>query len=246
MHFFDWIVLDRLELAKRFSFGFDTLTAYPAAGAVSPCDGYVKRDSAAAGENFATIRAGAGTTFSVAGVNANATYLWVDNITSGNFNSLFRGFWLFDTSGLTASATISATVLSLFGENKSNGLGDDSIEIVSATPAATDTLENADYSQVGTTSFSSIAYADFSATAYNDFTLSAGGRANVSKTGISKFATRGGWDLSGTFGGIWGNGLTSRFLVTVSSDAGASPDPKLVVTYTLPTSGAGVMVGITF
>src|SRR3990167_6904029 len=60
LHALDWAMLDRIEYAARFSFGFSTLTQYPGSiGAGNKMDGRFSRTGI--DEAWATIIAGAGT-----------------------------------------------------------------------------------------------------------------------------------------------------------------------------------------
>lgn len=223
----------------KFNLGYDTLgPIYPAAGANSPCDGYVRRTGV--DEAFATIRAGAGTDFNVTDANNRYSQL-IGSATNDQYTLLVRSIFTFDTSPLTAPATISAAVFSLNGDGKSNGLGSPTFDIVAATPAATNTLANGDFSQLGTTVFADVAYASYNTAGYNDFNMDANGIANISKTTVTKYGTRLGWDTDNSFGGVWANGGDTYFNGYYADQAGTANDPKLVVTYTLPTGGFFIM-----
>lgn len=208
----------------------DTATFNPASGANSPVDGRAARNGV--NQTFANIRAGAG-------VSANNTassdgpYLFSTG-TTDQYDTLIRFFTLFNTATLTADATISAAVISFYGSDKANGNGSPAFHVAAATPAANDSIAASDYGNVGSTSFGNVAYASYSTSAYNDITLDANGRANISKTGISKFSEQLSWDiLNDTTGLVWAGGAESYTLFN-TADA-VSNNPKLVVTYTLPT-----------
>lgn len=219
----------------KCNLGFDSLTKYPDANPESTSvDGHVRRSVAS--ETFGTIRAGAGTNSSDTETEATIARL-VASSTSNQYSQMRRAIFLFDTSALTAEATISAATLSLYGSAKSNGLGSPTLDIVSSTPVSSTALVNADYAQLGTTVFSDIAYASFSTSAYNDMALNASGLAAISKTSISKFGTRIGWDTDNSFGGVWASTADTYFQAYFADQAGTTNDPKLVVTYTLPSLG---------
>lgn len=231
MHFIDWLLFDRFEWMERWNFGFLTLTQYPGSiGANNPVDGYVARSAAQAA--FSTLRAGAG--------NATGNAILIMDLYAGSttnqFTQLERVITCFDTSSLTAAANISATQLSAYGGSKSAGLGQVGVDVVAATPAATNALANSDYGQLGVTSFGSIAYSSINNSAYNDITLDANGRANVSKTGISKFGMTLAWDTVNSFTGVWANGAGTEIFFQSTSASGTSQDPKLTVTYTTSTA----------
>lgn len=240
MHAWDWIIadhkwFDKWQLAPQLSFGFDTLTQYPGSiGANDPVDGVVSRTTV--DETWTTIVAGAGK-----GTGVGIGYINIRTIataTSNQFERIERGIICFDTSALTAGATISAVVLSIRGTGKTNGLGSPDLHVCSATPANTNNLVNADYGQLGTTSFGNVAYADYSITGYNDITLNASGISNISKTGISKFGTRLSWDINNNFTGTWASGANSR--LSYNAVAFGSNFPTLVVTYTVAVGPANL------
>ncbi len=236
IHFWDTLFANNFE--PTWNLGFDTLTVYPAAGATSPVDGRVGRDGV--DEAFSTIIGGAGNSSDALSASQWFMYLGASS-TTNQFIRNWRSIFLFDTSGLTSAAIISAATLSLEGNAKLNEHGGSpTFEVVASTPAANDNLANADYGQLGAVSFSSMAYASFSIAGYNDFSLNASGIANISKTGISKFGCKNGWDLAGSFGGTWGATNVLSFTGYFADQTGTTSDPKLVVTYTLPGEDEGI------
>lgn len=229
LHWWDELVAD--QWLAELSFGFDSLTAYPAAGANSPVDGIVWRGTV--NETFATLSSGAGQGFSDTSTALQAFLSGA--ATTNQFSFLQRGIMCFDTSALGGSATISAVTFNGYGSFKSNSLGSDDVHVCASTPASTGGLANSDYGQLGSTSFASMSYASFSNGVYNTFTLNSNGISNVSKTGISKFGWRLGWDITGTFGGSWVNGQNTAMYVRSADQTGTSEDPYLTVTYTVVT-----------
>lgn len=235
MHFLDWLLLDRFEWMKRWNFGFATLTQYPWSIANdNPCDGYTGRT--ASNETFTAIRGGVG----VSGSNSNLLTGLYAGSTSLRFNEMYRGIACFDTSSLTAGATISSATFSGYGFLKFNNIGSDNLHAVSSTPGSTTSAPvSTDYGAFGNTSFGSVSYAAFSTSGYNDFTLNASGISNISKTAISQFGTKLGWDISGSFGGGWMNGQVTAFYTYAATETGTTQDPKLVVNYTVATAATG-------
>jgi hypothetical protein len=214
----------------QLNLGFDTLTKYPGSiGVDNPCDGYIQLD--ATNQTYANIIAtttASSTTNVVLGVTIQC------HLSNTNyFKQLTRSILCFDTSALTSGATISAAVISLKGNTKTSQLTNKpSYSIVSSSPASTSALATTDIDNVGNTSFAAVAYDSVSTSGYSDWTLDASGRANISKTGISKFGIRDSWDLAGTFGGVWTSNSVCQIYWDSAATSGTSTDPKLVVTYT--------------
>ena len=236
LHIIDWVAFDRYEELTKLSFGFSTLTVYPdsGSGGTTTCS-YVGREGVS--ESWATIIAGAGTGAAVVNYT-DACYLSCST-SSAKFKGVRRTIFTFDTSSLTSDATISAAILSSYGSSKTdNTSSTPNVDIYTTTPASNNTIVAADYLQFGSTSQtgSPITYANWSVGSYNDFTFNATGRGNISKTGISKFGTRNAnYDVAGSQPN-WVNNQSSYLSGTSSEPAGTSTDPKLVVTYTSPST----------
>lgn len=121
-----------------------TLTVYPDAGdpGTTTCDGVVyKSDATWAGARDAAT--------GTVGINETS-----DNIARTFYNSAGptyharRGFFLFDSSALTAAATISAGVISFAGTGAAViNIDTSSIHIVASTPASNTALAAADFAQ---------------------------------------------------------------------------------------------------
>lgn len=231
LHFWDWLFADRYY--PELSFEFDTLTAYPAAGAVSPCDGYVVRSGV--NETFTGIRSGAGTS-AVNSISDFITSLY-GSTTSNQYERIRRAIYMFDTSSTPDEAVIRTGVFSIFGTGKVNTLSlSDShggCGIGSVNPAATNDLVAADYNIAnwGSDRYATdIGYAAWSITSYNDFTFNATGIAAISKTGITKIGARSAVDIdNGTPN--WVSSGQYRLQGDYADQTGTSQDPKLVVTY---------------
>lgn len=227
-----WITFHIWDIITRpipqLNLGFDTLTVYPDASSGSDSvDGWVNR---AGDESFSSIRTGAGTGSSPTS-GGNGCFLQA-SLTSNQYIDLGRNIFTFKTSSLTSGATISAAVLSLYGNGKYDGLGSPALHVCATTPTAVNNLQNSDYGQFGSTSFANVTYANW-ANSYNDFTLSAGGISNINKSGVSCFGSMLSWDiLNNTTGLTWGGSNTFTQIVCRFSDYGSNK-PKLVVTYTV-------------
>ena len=226
---------------------FLTSTTYPDPDPeTTTVDGIVYRNGDTA--DWSVIR---GNTIGTAAVDTTATdafYQVEATATTNKWNNITRSFFLFDTSALTASATISAATLSLIGSSSSNSLSataaQTAIHIVASTPASNTALVTEDYDQTGATSFGSFAFADFSTSAYNDITLDANGIANISKTAVSKFGAKAGADVNNSEP-TWGSTQDIRISGKFADTAVTTSEPKLTVTYTLPaTGGVGPSGGV--
>lgn len=229
LHFFDWAMLDRVEVLTKLSFGFSTLTKYPDPGSgATTCDGYLYRN--AVDETLADIRVGAGKNLSLTATTASLGLS--ASGTTNQFNLLRRVIATFDTSAI-GSGSISNAVMSLFGNDKYTGFTTyPDLHVAGATPASNNTLVNGDYNQCQTTSFGSISAASFSTIAYNDITLNASGKSNIVKNGISKFSFQCSWDINNNFTGSWVAYEEGWLQINIAgTSADTVHDPKLVITY---------------
>jgi len=202
-------------------------------------DGFVMR--ANVNENWATIRAGVGTS---SGDSDGSAYvrIYSRGDTSGNWVQLGRMILLFDTSPLTSSADIISVKMSLYVGNKKDTHEALNLSMVTSTPASNTALVNADYQQLQTTKQANdLTYAGIATSAYNDFSLNSTGLNNISKTSISKFGIRLTKDLADSPTPTWSSGADYSGFVIATAD-GAGP-PRLVVTYTLHS---GIFFGSNF
>lgn len=237
LHYWDLLLADELlpkisfGLLPNLSFGFTTLTAFPDPNPeTTTVDGFVNRGGV--NETLATIRAGAGN--GVGDVSTADLICYIaPTATSNQYSDCYRSIFLFDTSAIPDTNTISAAVLSLAGMGS---VGADNltqtVEIVLSTPASNTGLVAADYNQVGSvrqaTGIAASAYNNTDGT-YNNFTLNATGISNVSKTGVSKFGGAFSGDIDNSI--TWANNAGSYKYCYYADQAGTTTDPKLVVTY---------------
>ncbi len=219
----------------------NTLTVYPnAAGSISTSnDGNVYFDTN--NQSWTTVHNAA----SGGGINQSPTNnIFVTFFQTGSSNNtwlnLARSYFLFDTSALTSSATISGATFSLYGTSKEDLLTiTPDINVYSATPSSNTSLALGDYSQVGTTAFSTtITYAGWSTSGYNDFVLNSNGISNISLTGVSKFSARNAqYDVANSAPPYNDTRVTSDVDADFASNStGDTHKPKLVITYSLPSS----------
>lgn len=226
----------------RLNFGLTTSTFYPDANPeTSSVDGQVFRN--AVDESLATIRAGAGVGFDDNVDSLQAPMLQAST-TSGQYQSLIRAVFLFDTSTLPDTDTISSATLSVYvtatTDTLSGSASANSVMVaVASTPASNTALAASDYGNVGSVDFGRSAQQDaLSTNAYNAITLNASGIANISKTGVSGFALRYGWDFDNTTTGLtWASNASQRITINHAETADTTTDPKLVVVHAAPTAG---------
>lgn len=153
------------------------------------------------------------------------------------FWRIMRGFFLFDTSSLGSSATISAATGSLYfsgtiRNNWNNGTYS-KYTWCASTPASNTSLAAGDFDNVGTTHFvTDIAISALTQDTYNVFTMNASGLAAIDKVGVSKFAVRLNWDIDNSSPPSSFNDNGDGGVVLLADTAGTSSDPKLIVTYT--------------
>ena len=224
MHFADWLVLDRW--VPEYSFGFDTLTAYPQAGAGGgniTVDGTIYTFLRGTWDEARTATSGDGVA---------ASPDTVGSIYVGSFSGSYgcnRFFATMDTSSLGAGSTISSATFDLYITYFNGPAGAANINLLASTQASNNNLVAADYDNFGTTIFAQRAYDATTTGSYRSWTLNSSGLAAINKTGISKFALRDNdYDTGGTDPGA--NEYEINFYT--ADRTGTSEDPKLVVTYT--------------
>ena len=201
-------------------------------------DGRAYRNPAS--EAWATIRAGAGLGIGDDGATMTTTSI-NGSTTSNEYGLIARGFYLFDTSSIPNLDTISAATFSLYGSSRVDGLSGQSsansaLVLSQATTASNTGGTASDYNNTHsnhTTNFGeSVTQTNWNDSAYNVITLNASGLANISKTSVSKFATRAKWDFDNTETGLtWASSGAQTISVIQSETAGTGSDPKLVVTH---------------
>lgn len=234
-HYFDLGIANNLN--ESLNLGFDTLTSYPDADPeTSTVDGRVGRT--VVNETFSTIRAGAGNL--VADNAATVTYSLHGSTTTNQYQGLTRSIFLFDTSSLTSNANISQAIFSYYVTSRSdvlsNGNHDNSKgNICAVNPASNTSLATSDYGNFSDTSFgASVVQNSLTDSSYENVTLNSSGISAISKTGITKFGLRYGWDLSNTLTGYtWASGGFQAVVLNTADQTGIANDPKLVITYTL-------------
>ena len=198
-----------------------TLLVYPTE------DAYPERN-VAAGESWASLRGGAGT-----GVGATTT---VDAVlytysSSNKWNIIRRGAIIFNTSALTADATISSAKIGL---NFTQVQDEIVTHKVGITKFVIDGgIDAADYNNFEDTLLTDeLALADIVLDGnYDNFTVNSLGISNISKTGLSGFFVRIDADYTNVEPSPWAASKNIRGKFTDSSSAG-SDDPFIEIEYT--------------
>lgn len=195
-------------------------------------------------ETWAQLHDGAGTgSATTDNPNEDGMVESFDNGTTEWF-SMNRNVYIFDTSALGDTDSISAATLSYYCVSKDavgGGFASFATGVTGANGIASDTaLANADYQAIetnNTTDFATrIVYASWTTSAYNDYALNASGISNISKTGNSRFSHRNGADIDDSPYAIPASGdVYNRINVSTSEQSGTTQDPKLVVEHTTPT-----------
>ena len=215
-------------------------TFYPDASAI---DGHVGRDG---NDLWADMRASgssetnddSGTTILAYNVAANAP--------TDRYASLYRGIFLFDTSDLPDddlidSATFEFVVTQMYVNLNASS---DSLSMVTSAPASDTSLTNADYNVLSTTKQAAdltVSTMTDDSSTYTVMTLNATGLGNISKTGITKFGTRGTVDLADSptpANSPWSEATTRLRIASSREVLTGDKRPKLVVTHSAPPTAA--------
>lgn len=148
-----------------------------------------------------------------------------------------RGIFLFDTSALGSSATLSSATFSLYITTTQAEHGTGGVALVASTPASNTSLTTDDYDQLGSTRFATdLNTSTISTGAYNTWTLNSSGLAAINKIGVTKLGVRMADDLDNTPPSVT-PGLKLEGIVSfMAEQSGTSQDPKLTVTYTVPVA----------
>lgn len=208
-----------------------TETFYPDAG-VNSVDGHAYHGIVAGTLLWDDLATGVGT-----GASDVATVMRVlrwDNHTDANeYEMLFRGISLFDTSGLPDDAVVVSATLSIYGLGKTDPNADTpNLNVYSSAPVADNAIVAGDFDSLGSTAFcdTPITYAGYNVAGYNDFVLNATGRAAVDVAGVSKFGFRNvNYDVANN-PPVWASGSTT-YMNAYTIEEGVDKAPKLEVSY---------------
>lgn len=150
--------------------------------------------------------------------------------------TLIRSLYLFDTSTLGSSASITDATLSfycIYNNNPNPGAYVPIYCIYGATTVSNSALSSGDFATTQSTELSNtINQPSFPTNTYNTFTFNSNGRAAINKTGVSKFSFK---DAYHDVGRVAPTPNTVAANVYVhgrhAETSGTTQDPKLVVTY---------------
>lgn len=184
-------------------------------------DGFVARDTA--GETFASVRAGNGTS------NAGASNIDIEaNRTAGSWVRWRASKLVFDTSSIDDGATISSASLNMKTSGKTSDVFSQSVIITNADTSALATSDYEGRLTNMTTEYNRTAWASLSAVdAYTVFSLNASGISGINKTGSTGIGVRYSMDFDNSDPGINGDQEVGWY---DSETAGTASDPYLDIT----------------
>lgn len=225
----------KIQAGKR---GNTTSTFYPDANVESTSvDGYVWYEFPGGSPgSFTSLR-----TQATGGTpNDNGTLMLAAvQGSSPNWGSMFRAIMVFDTSSIPDGDAVSSATLSFYGRSGSDqSCGDTAqtrMNITSASTASNTALAAGDYNITGFGSTdmrdTDWTFAAFTSGAYNDSTLNATGIANISVSGVSKFAARNTGDIDNSEPTACTANKAAEFRFESADQTGTTQDPKLVVVH---------------
>ena len=149
----------------------------------------------------------------------------------------------FDTSLLADNASISAVILTVYVTEKTDNEADaqsyiNVVESSQADPTALHVDHYNDWVDMDKGATDLDIGTDITAAAANVFTFNATGRGWVNKTGWTKLGMLEGHDIED----VAPDAGQSRIIIRTSNFANLASDPKLTVTYTIPSAAAGQVI----
>lgn len=237
--------IKRRELAERIVPGAPvyalTSTFYPDPNVeTSSVDGDIVISTDSFGCDFTAWDQATGGGLGIPTDNGGTVFVYVQYIDNGDCTdaaAVARGFLLFNTAALGSSATISAASISIYVTNKYTGSNDgwDLVYVDTVTTSSNTSLLGGDYGNVSTVSqATAVDITSITTSTYTALTFNSTGRSNISKTGVSKFGIREGHDFDNAVPGSGAGASGVGF--SAAETAGTSQDPKLEVTYTVPST----------
>ena len=163
---------------------------------------------------------------------------------SNRWDFLSRAFILFDTSALTAGATITAGTFQFVIVQRTDDFSERMV-LVSSDPNSNTALQADDWTDVGSASMANrplIGSYTVDSSTYNAMTLNSDpGLGAISKTSITKFGLRMNSDNDNSPPSWSGDGRSHLGMASADTDLGSDKRLKLVLTYTLPFTPRAIM-----
>lgn len=191
-------------------------------------------------ESFATGRAAAGDASQDSNSTDDCIRIDTTNLSTNSFSPILRGMFLVDGSALTADATVTAVDFKIYVNSKNDVLSQ-SLDVCTCTPGSNTAIVTSDYNIANHSDVSQISspptIASISTGAYLTLGMNATGIGNFSKTGVSKYSTRGSSDRANS-APTWAS--TSNAKLNINFAESASNKPTYTVTFTGgPLAGSG-------
>lgn len=229
-HAFDMFVAN--TVAPILNLGFDTFSGYSTAAG----DGALRHANNDSG-SYAT-KHDASTCPTVLGSAASA--VCIQNETNAGEFYIGRSTFPFLISDIGAvNGTISTDTLPVFSVWESGGgarTGDGgNLVVVRSTQAAFTGLAAEDWDQLGTVSGGAVATTSVGTNQYTDITLNATAVGWMDTAGYAPLGCRASKDIDNT----QPTGIQCLISCYYSDQTGTDNDPKLVITYTIPTATGG-------
>lgn len=243
-----WRLPVLFPVAPQLGYAYTTSTFYPDPDPESATvDGMAfQLYGAGSGVAWATIIAAGGTNADDS--SASETIMQIREDTASNtWRVLLRSIFLFDTSAIPDTDTISSATFSIVGTAKTDAGTPitPNIDVYTSAPASNTAIVAGDFDSLGSISQtgSPITYAGFSTSGYNDFAFNATGIGNISKTGVSKFGLRNAnYDVAAIAPAWSAGGTDHMFNGKFAETADTTEDPKFVAVHATPSLSNGIFL----
>ncbi len=217
--------------------GRTTSTFYPDANAESTSvDG--RAGNSTSSQSWGTKVAGSGTDHDDS-TDIESVFYVQSGAVLDEWAVLRRAFYLFDTSAIPDTDTVTSATLSVKGTFKGDNLSvTPDLNVYASTPASNTAIADGDYSNVGTTAFSTaVSYANYLVDgSFTDWALNASGIAAVTVSGVSKFSLRNASYDVANVSPTWSSAQTTQMNGYYADNTGTTSDPKLVVVHAAPVT----------
>lgn len=191
-------------------------------------DGQVQR--AGVDESLSTLRSASGNGSGDLGATQSPAYMQAST-TSNQYQSLTRGIFLFDTSKIPDANTILRGALRVYVSTLYQTLTGGAVGMTAPTPASNTALVNADYNIAnhGSTELCERKLiSEMITSASNFLVLNSAGRSAIAVSGITKLATRLGWDIDNS-APTWGSANAGGIDTSMADNSAVTQRPYLLV-----------------